>query len=197
MDDAVVKIERTCVYADVRRLCSEVGRGRNIGLHNLFRLYTDGGKSDASRALYLFRNVGRYGRGEDGTPGKRRAIDFPSHVRCWRSSFVFPKRPASVDTTDLLSHPARHSRNSLMKPTFRPIFRVTPLSSIALLRRYAINEIIARRGEKIFASRFTRFAISNETRLSTRRAVNFQYYSRVCFLVRTRYLPLHVAPRMR
>ena len=116
----MVKIERTCVYADVRRLCSEVGRGRNIGLHNLFRLYTDGGKSDASRALYLFRNVGRYGRGEDGTPGKRRAIDFPSHVRCWRSSFVFPKRPASVDTTDLLSHPARHSRNSLMKSTFRP-----------------------------------------------------------------------------
>lgn len=27
---------------------------RNIGLHNLFRLYIDGGKSDASRALYLF-----------------------------------------------------------------------------------------------------------------------------------------------
>ena len=57
MDDAVVKIERTCVYADVRRLCSEVGRGRNIGLHNLFRLYTDGGKSDASRALYLFETL--------------------------------------------------------------------------------------------------------------------------------------------
>lgn len=138
MDDAVVKIERTCVYADVRRLCSEVGRGRNIGLHNLFRLYTDGGKSDASRALYLFRNVGRYGRGEDGTPGKRRAIDFPSHVRCWRSSFVFPKRPASVDTTDLLSHPARHSRNSLMKPTFRPpIFRVMPLCFTVFDRTFA------------------------------------------------------------
>lgn len=31
------------------------------------------------------------------------AIDFPSHVRCCRSSF--PKRPASVDTSDLLPHP--------------------------------------------------------------------------------------------
>lgn len=66
MDDAAIKIERMCTRR-CPRLCDvgrgnvgrEVGRGawggkRNIGLHNLFRLYIDGGKSDASRALYLF-----------------------------------------------------------------------------------------------------------------------------------------------
>lgn len=74
-------------------------KGRKIGLHNLFRLYTDGGKSDASRALYLFgtlEGIG-YGREEDGTPGKRRRLIFhPMYAVGDPPSYFRNDRPPSI-----------------------------------------------------------------------------------------------------
>lgn len=151
MDDAAIKIERMCTRR-CPRLC-DVGRG-NVGREVGRGAW--GGRETSACIIYFgfISMVEKVTRVERYIYSKRskvyrvrsrrwsgrwdaweaEAIDFPSHVRCWRSSFVYPKRPASVDTSDLLSRPARHSRNSLVKPTFwidlSYYASVSPMSSI-------------------------------------------------------------------
>lgn len=181
------------VYTTVRGCTTVVGRGnvgkgggRNIGLHNLFRLYIDGGKSDASRALYLFEGMVGYGREdgrEDGTLGKPRQLIF--HPMYADPPFR-NDRPPSIRA---ICYRIRHSRNSLMKPTHL-LTSVPPSSIVPLFTTIRVRNNIARRDErKVYSRHVSPDAISNETRgggegIATRwptkrPTVNFQYYT-VC-----------------
>lgn len=139
------------VYTTVRGCTTVVGRGnvgkgggRNIGLHNLFRLYIDGGKSDASRALYLFEGMVGYGREdgrEDGTLGKPRQLIF--HPMYADPPFR-NDRPPSIRA---ICYRIRHSRNSLMKPTHL-LTSVPPSSIVPLFTTIRVRNNIARRDER-------------------------------------------------
>lgn len=156
------------VYTTVRGCTTVVGRGnvgkgggRNIGLHNLFRLYIDGGKSDASRALYLFEGMVGYGREdgrEDGTLGKPRQLIF--HPMYADPPFR-NDRPPSIRA---ICYRIRHSRNSLMKPTHL-LTSVPPSSIVPLFTTIRVRNNIARRDErKVYSRHVSPDAISNETR---------------------------------
>lgn len=162
-------------------------------MHNLFRLYIDGGKSDASRALYLFGTFEGIGYGredgrEDGTLGKPRQLIFRPMYAVADPPFR-NDRPPSIRA---ICYRIRHSRNSLMKPTDLLTCASVPPPSIVEVRTFHLarsprNNCATR--EKCIRVTFHRTTISNETRregdrLATRwptkrPTVNFQYYT-VC-----------------